>query len=86
MRKASERTQIIVTTHSPELVGLLPPEPETEYVVVCERDAEEGTRFHRPSYAELCEWQDGYQQTGKELVVYGLSEMWMSGALGGVRW
>ena len=85
LRKASERTQIIVTTHSPELVGLLPPEPEEEFVVVCERDAEEGTRFHRPSYAKLRDWQDGYQQTGKELVIYGLSEMWMSGAIGGVR-
>ncbi|MDE2785828.1 MAG: AAA family ATPase [Chloroflexota bacterium] len=86
MRNASERTQLIVTTHSPELVALFPPEPEAEYVVVCEQDAEEGTRFHRPSYAELREWQDIYQQTGKELVVYGLSEMWLSGALGGVRW
>ena len=86
LRKASERTQVIVTTHSPELVGLLPPEPEAEFVVVCERDAKEGTRFHRPSYEELRDWQDGYQQTGKELVLYGLSEMWMSGALGGVRW
>ena len=86
MRKASERTQIIVTTHSPELVSMFPPEPEAEFVVVCDRDSEEGTRFHRPSYTELREWQDIYQQTGKELVVYGLSEMWMSGALGGVRW
>ncbi len=86
LRKAAERTQIIVTTHSPELVSLLPPEPEAEFVVVCERDAAEGTRFHRPSYKELREWQDIYQQTGKELVVYGLSEMWLSGALGGVRW
>ncbi len=86
LRKAAERTQIIVTTHSPELVSLLPPEPKAEFVVVCERDAAEGTRFHRPSYKELREWQDIYQQTGKELVVYGLSEMWMSGALGGVRW
>ncbi len=85
LRKASERTQVIVTTHSPELVGLLPPEPEAEYVVVCEQDAEKGTCFHRPSYAELREWQDIYQQTGKELVLYGLSEMWMSGAIGGVR-
>ena len=85
LRKASERTQIIVTTHSPELVGLLPPEPEAEFVVVCERDAKEGTRFHRPSYAKLRDWQDIYQQTGKELVLYGLSEMWMSGAIGGVR-
>ena len=85
LRKASERTQLIVTTHSPELVALFPPEEEAQYVVVCERDAEEGTRFHRPSLAELRDWQDVYQQTGKELVVYGLSEMWLSGAIGGVR-
>ena len=85
LRKASERTQLIVTTHSPELVALFPPEKEAEYVVVCERDAGEGTRFHRPSLAELRDWQDVYQQTGKELVVYGLSEMWLSGAIGGVR-
>ena len=85
LRKASERTQLIVTTHSPELVALFPPETEAEYVVVCERDAEEGTRFHRPSLTELRSWQDVYQQTGKELVVYGLSEMWLSGAIGGVR-
>lgn len=85
MRKASERTQLIVTTHSPELVSMFPPEPEAEFVVVCERDSEAGTCFHRPSYTELREWQDIYQQTGKELVVYGLSEMWMSGAIGGVR-
>lgn len=85
LRKASERTQIIVTTHSPELVSMFPPEPEAEYVVVCERNDTEGTRFHRPSLAELRDWQDGYQQTGKELVVYGLSEMWLSGSIGGVR-
>ena len=85
LRKAAERTQIIVTTHSPELVSLLPPEPEAEFVVVCERDAAEGSHFHRPSYKKLREWQDIYQQTGKELVVYGLSEMWMSGSIGGVR-
>ena len=85
LRKASERTQLIVTTHSPELVGLFPPEPGAECVVVCERDAAEGTRFSRPSLEELRDWQEPYQQTGKELVVYGLGEMWMSGALGGVR-
>ena len=80
---ASERTQIIVTTHSTELVRLFSSDPEA--VVVCDRDAAEGTRFRRVTRAELNEWQDFYEQTGKELVVYGLSEMWMSGSLGGVR-
>ena len=83
LRKASERTQIIVTTHSPEFVSHFSDEPEN--IVVCDRDAKAGTQFRRLSLQELTEWQDIYQQTGKELVVYGLSEMWMSGALGGVR-
>ena len=83
LRKASERTQIIVTTHSPEFVSHFSDEPE--YIVVCNRDAEEGTQFHRVTRQELTDWQGIYQQTGKELVVYGLSEMWMSGSIGGVR-
>ena len=85
IRKASERTQIIVTTHSPELVGLFPPERDSQFVVVCEWDRDKGTKFRRVTYEELTDWQDIYQQTGKELVVYGLSEMWLSGAIGGVR-
>ena len=83
MRKASERTQLIVATHSPELVSMFSAEPDC--VVVCERDPAEGTKFRRVSLEELRDWQDIYQQTGKELVVYGLSEMWMSGSIGGVR-
>ena len=81
--KASERTQLIVATHSPWLIGRFSSEPEA--VVVCERDENTGTKFRRVSRAELTDWQDIYQQTGKELVVYGLSEMWLSGAIGGVR-
>ena len=84
LRKASELTQIIVATHSPELVSHFSDEPE--HIVVCDRDAKEGTQFRRLSRQDLDEWQEIYQQTGKELVVYGLSEMWMSGSIGGVRW
>ena len=84
LRKASERTQIVVTTHSPEFVSHFSDEPE--HIVVCDRDAKEGTQFRRLSRQDLDEWQEIYQQTGKELVVYGLSEMWMSGSIGGVRW
>ena len=83
LKRASQRTQIIVTTHSPELVSHFSDEPE--HIVVCDRDINEGTQFRRLSRKELTEWQEIYQQTGKELVVYGLSEMWMSGAIGGVR-
>ena len=81
--KASERTQIIVTTHSPELAGLIAVEPDC--VVACDRDAATGTRFRRITLKELRDWQDFYQQTGKELVVYGMGEMWLSGSIGGVR-
>ena len=84
LRKASERTQLIVTTHSPELVSHFSDEPGC--IVVCDRDVAEGTQFHRVTREELTEWQDMHPQTGKELVLYGLSEMWMSGALRGVRW
>ena len=84
LRKASERTQIVVATHSPEFVSHFSDEPEC--IVVCERDSEEGTQFHRVTRQEVTDWQDMHPQTGKELVLYGLSEMWMSGSLGGVRW
>lgn len=83
LRKGSERTQIVVATHSTELVSHFSDEPDN--IVVCDRDIDAGTQFRRLSLQELTEWQDIYQQTGKELVVYGLSEMWMSGSIGGVR-
>ena len=84
LRKASERTQIVVATHSPEFVSHFSDEPDC--IVVCDRDSEEGTQFHRVTRQEVTDWQDMHPQTGKELVLYGLSEMWMSGSLGGVRW
>ena len=80
---AAERTQIIVTTHSTELVNWFSPEPEV--VVVCDSDAATGTRFHRMTREQLTDWQSTFKQTGKELVVYKLREMWMSGFMGGVR-
>lgn len=80
---ASERTQLIVTTHSTELVNWFSPEPDV--VVVCDSDAATGTRFHRMTREKLTDWQSTYKQRGNELVVYKLREMWMSGSLGGVR-
>lgn len=73
LREAAQRTQIIVTTHSVELVDALTEEPEA--VVVCEREAE-GTTFRRLERSSLSEW----------LEKYTLGELWQKGEIGGTRW
>ena len=52
--EASERTQLIVTTHSDILINALSGDPET--VVVCERDPDMGTSFERLSAKKLTLW------------------------------
>lgn len=75
LRKASERTQLIVTTHSPWLIDRLSATPDA--VVVCERDRhpEKGTQFNRLSREKLEDWLEDQP----------LGEVWMAGAAGGVR-
>jgi predicted ATPase len=70
---ASERTQVLVTTHSRALVDAFTDRPET--VVVCERD-EMGTRFDRLDSEELSDW----------LQRYSLGQLWSRGDIGGNRW
>jgi len=72
--EASRRMQIIVTTHSENLVDHLSDHPEN--VVVCERDGDEGTQFNRLSREKLGEW----------LEHYSLGELWKKGEIGGRRW
>ena len=74
LRSASERTQVIVTTHSPDLVDQFTVEPDA--VVVCERGFDGGTQLKRLSSEELKEW----------LTEYRLGEMWQKGVIGGNRW
>ena len=76
LRKASERTQLIVTAHSPWLIDRLSATPDC--VVVCERDrhSADGTKFKRFTRKELDDRLE--DQT--------LGEIWLSGAMGGVRW
>ena len=74
LRSASERTQIVVTTHSPELVDQFTIDPEA--VVVCERGFDGSTQLKRLSGEELKSWTDDYR----------LGEMWQKGAIGGNRW
>jgi predicted ATPase len=73
LKAASERTQIIVTTHSDILVDAMTETPEC--VVVCEKH-EGKTEMSRLSEAELAVW----------LKKYRLGELWIDGQLGGKRW
>ncbi len=74
LKSASERTQLIVTTHSERLVEELHDDPES--VIVCERYPETGTELKRLDRQDLSLW----------LEKYGLGELWAKGQIGGKRW
>ena len=73
LREASERCQIIVTTHSDTLVDALTDTPES--IVVCEKENGQ-TKLKRLDKGELSHWLEKYR----------LGELWTSGELGGNRW
>jgi predicted ATPase len=70
---ASQRTQLIVTTHSDILVDAMTEYPEA--VVVCEKH-EGCTRMHRLKKDELFTWLEKYR----------LGQLWTKGEIGGTRW
>ncbi len=70
---ASERTQIIVTTHSDILVDAMTERPEA--VIVCEKH-EGRTQMQRLSRDDLASWLEKYR----------LGQLWTKGQLGGNRW
>lgn len=70
---ASERTQLIITTHAPGLVDALTDQPEC--ILVCER-GETATTIERLNAQQLQPWLEKYR----------LGELWTSGQLGGIRW
>jgi len=71
--EASQRTQLIVTTHSDGLISALTEVPES--ILVCERD-ESGSHLRRLEPEALKPW----------LERYSLGELWMMGEIGGTRW
>ena len=73
MIDASERTQLVVTTHSDIIVNALTEFPEA--VVVCEK-IRGATTMQRLRSEELAGWLEKYR----------LGELWMSGEIGGTRW
>lgn len=70
---ASERTQLVVTTHSDILVDAMTDHPET--VIVCEKHngCSEMRRLKRD---DLDDWLEKYR----------LGQLWTKGQLGGTRW
>lgn len=72
IQEASERMQVIVTTHSDELVDALSERPDS--VVVCEK-LQGATNLKRLQTSELGKWLDEYS----------LGELWNSGQIGGRR-
>ena len=72
--KASERAQLVVTTHSDVLVDAMTEQPES--VVVMEKH-EGSTRVKR---LEATDELNGYLER------YRLGELWLRGFVGGTRW
>jgi len=70
---ASERTQLIVTTHSDILVDAMTERPEV--VVVCEKHDGQ-TTMKRQRKEDLAVWLDKYR----------LGQLWTKGQIGGTRW
>jgi predicted ATPase len=73
LKEASERTQLIVTTHSDELVDAMSDTPEA--VVVAER-GDNGTTLTRLNADKLKPWLEKYR----------LGQLWTRGDIGGTRW
>lgn len=73
LERASERTQLVVTTHSRMLVEALGGDPST--ILVCEKEEGE-SRISRLDSAHLAAW----------LKNYSLGELWSMGEIGGNRW
>ncbi len=71
---ASERTQLIVTTHSDILVDALTDRPEA--VVVVEKHDGQTRMTRLQAGNELQEW----------LKTYRLGQLWLRGEIGGTRW
>ena len=73
LKEASERTQLIITTHSEALVDVLSDMPET--VLVCEK-YNGSTHLERLDNNNLNDW----------LKKYSLGQLWSRGDIGGNRW
>lgn len=72
MKYASKESQIIVATHSPQLLNQF----DLEDILVFEKDDENSTFVKRVSEKDFPEWEGEYLP----------GQMWLLGLLGGKRW
>ncbi len=73
IRTVSQKTQIILTTHSSMLVDYFTDTPEA--IIVAEKE-EDGTTLKRLETAKLKPWLEKYR----------LGQLWLQGDIGGTRW
>jgi predicted ATPase len=73
LKEATQRTQLVVTTHSDALVSALSDQPDS--VIVCEAGID-GTSLRRLEGDGLASWLD----------TYALGDIWRMGEIGGNRW
>ncbi len=73
LKSASERTQLVITTQSEQLVDAFTETPEA--VLVCER-GDGSTTIRRLDRDKLAEWLEDYS----------LGDLWSKGEIGGTRW
>ena len=72
-KSASQRTQLIITTHSDILVDAMTDQPES--IIVCEKHSGKTVMNHLDA-VKINKWLEKYR----------LGELWTSGKLGGTRW
>ncbi|MBY0505618.1 MAG: AAA family ATPase [Bryobacteraceae bacterium] len=72
---ASDHTQLVVTTHSTELISALQQTPDS--ILVCEKDFDNATSVRRLDGTTIRRWLKEFSSLG---------ELWLSGAIGGTRW
>ena len=69
MREASQRTQLIVATHSDRFVRFLEPSE----LIVCDKDETGGMTVQRADELDLKDWLEDYT----------LDQLWSKGIIGG---
>ena len=73
LKKAAEKTQLLITTHSDILIDALSDQPES--VLVCEKQDGQ-TMIRRLVKNDLTAWLEKYR----------LGQLWTKGQIGGTRW
>lgn len=74
LKEASQRTQLIVTTHSDILIDALTDDPEC--ILIANRSLQNGTTLERLDEEKLRPWLEKYR----------LGQLWTRGEIGGTRW